>query len=164
MEMYEMLQASSGALFSDDKKYRWVLWRAWDFKKPKIMFIGLNPSTANEKKSDPTITRVINFAKSWGYGGVYMLNLFPYVTSKPELLEECSIEKIKHNDMVIKEYAAKSEKIIFAWGGFQVMGRDAQLWKMFPKAECLLMNDDGTPMHPLYVPGKTKPIPYEPIK
>jgi hypothetical protein len=42
------------------------------------MIIGLNPSTADENQDDPTITRCINFAKSWGYGGVCVTNLFAY--------------------------------------------------------------------------------------
>jgi len=41
------------------------------------MIIGLNPSTADENENDPTITRCINFAKSWGYGGVCVTNQNP---------------------------------------------------------------------------------------
>ena len=47
------------------------------------MIIGLNPSTDDETKDDPTITRCINFAKSWGYGGVYVTNLFAYRATVP---------------------------------------------------------------------------------
>ena len=45
---------------------------------PLILFIGLNPSTADETKNDPTIRRCINFAKDWGYGGVMIANLFAF--------------------------------------------------------------------------------------
>ena len=45
----------SDALFSKDRVYRYALWRIWDLKKPKVLFIGLNPSTADEIKNDPTI-------------------------------------------------------------------------------------------------------------
>lgn len=44
-----------GAIFSDDRKYRFALFRMWDLKAPNVMFIGLNPSTANEHDNDPTI-------------------------------------------------------------------------------------------------------------
>jgi hypothetical protein len=47
-----------GAEFSPCGKYRYALWRIWDFKKPLAMFIGLNPSTADASKDDPTIKRV----------------------------------------------------------------------------------------------------------
>jgi hypothetical protein len=69
------------AKFSACRKYRYALWRNWDGSKPYAMIIGLNPSTADENENDPTITRCINFAKSWGYGGVCVTNLFAYCAS-----------------------------------------------------------------------------------
>ena len=73
----------SGAIFSSCRKYRYALWRNWDETKPCVMIIGLNPSTADENENDPTITRCINFAKSWGYGGVCVTNLFAYCATVP---------------------------------------------------------------------------------
>nr|WP_252726063.1 DUF1643 domain-containing protein [Acinetobacter indicus] len=55
-----------GAEISECSKYRYSLWRIWDKDKPIFTFIGLNPSTADHVQDDPTITRCINFAKSWG--------------------------------------------------------------------------------------------------
>ena len=52
------------AKISSDGKYRYSLVREWDKEKPKVLFIGLNPSTADEKTDDPTIRRCIGFAKS----------------------------------------------------------------------------------------------------
>ena len=71
------------AQLSTCRKYRYALWRTWDEAKPQVMIIGLNPSTADETKDDPTITRCINFAKAWGYGGVCMANLFAYRATAP---------------------------------------------------------------------------------
>ena len=68
----------SHATFSSCKKYRYSLFRIWDEDKPLVLFIGLNPSTADEKEDDPTIRRCINFAKQWGYGGLIMGNLFAF--------------------------------------------------------------------------------------
>lgn len=73
----------SEAILSVDRKYRYVLTRTWDETLPNIMFVGLNPSTADETTDDPTIRRCINFAKSWGYGGLYMVNLFAYRSTNP---------------------------------------------------------------------------------
>lgn len=42
------------AIFSEDKIYRYVLIRIWDDYLPKIIFIGLNPSVADENSSDKT--------------------------------------------------------------------------------------------------------------
>ena len=75
------------AKLSECRKYRYALWRTWDETKPHVMIIGLNPSTADETKDDPTITRCINFAKSWGYGGVCMANLFAYRATEPTVMK-----------------------------------------------------------------------------
>ncbi|MEK9157701.1 MAG: DUF1643 domain-containing protein [Patescibacteria group bacterium] len=151
----------NGATFSPCRKYRYVLWRIWDDSKPKVMFIGLNPSTANETEPDPTITRVIGFAKSWGYGGVYMTNCFPYVSTNPDDLKDFG--NTATNDHWLYEVARMSKDIIFAWGAFDVvkeLGRDVELKGMFPHAKALVINKDGSPRHPLYVKGDVKPVAY----
>ncbi|MGK7951453.1 MAG: DUF1643 domain-containing protein [Xenococcaceae cyanobacterium] len=48
--------------------YRYLLWREWNSQSKTVSFIMLNPSRADAEINDPTITRCINFAKSWGYG------------------------------------------------------------------------------------------------
>jgi hypothetical protein len=72
------------AKLSDDKLYRYQLSRIWDETKPKVLFIMLNPSTADADVDDPTIRRVINFAKSWNYGGVYVVNLYAFRSTDPK--------------------------------------------------------------------------------
>jgi hypothetical protein len=44
-----------------------------------VAFIRLNPSYADESINDPTIRRSINFAKEWGFEGIYMLNAYTLV-------------------------------------------------------------------------------------
>lgn len=43
----------SGAVFADDRTHRLYLWRRWNQDGPWVMFIGLNPSTADERLNDP---------------------------------------------------------------------------------------------------------------
>ena len=69
------------AIFSKDQKYRYLLERTWNNSKKKLLFIMLNPSSADSKKDDPTIRRLISFSKKWGYGGFKVCNLYSYVTS-----------------------------------------------------------------------------------
>src|SRR4051812_38069896 len=107
----------NGAIFSSCRKYRYALYRIWDESKPLVMFIGLNPSTANESKNDPTIRRVITFAKQWGYGGVYMMNLFGLVSPYPKDLLN-SVDPIGENDIYLKQMKEKCSDVIFAWGAF----------------------------------------------
>jgi hypothetical protein len=125
------------------------------------MFIGLNPSTANENTDDPTIRRVIKFAKNWGYGGVYMLNLFTYVTAYPKELMKCDKPRFLA-DSYLDSYASRSKKIIFAWGNFKEAEKRGQdIIKTFGGGEVLGLNKNGSPKHPLYIAGKTVPIPYK---
>jgi hypothetical protein len=148
----------SGAEFSSDRKHRFVLWRIWDTHKPKIMFICLNPSTANEDKNDPTIRRVVNFAKNMGYGGVYMTNLYSYVSTDPNKL---ITSDSKENEIWLKQISQRCETIVFAWGAFKESKfQGAKIIKMFPKAYALKINKDGSPRHPLYVPTNTELIRY----
>jgi hypothetical protein len=149
-----------GAKFGDDKKYRYSLFRIWDKSKPLIMFIGLNPSTANENENDPTISRVISMANSWGYGGVYMMNLFPIFSTYPEKWE---LVNIKENDGELLEIANKCDTIVFAWGGSckNLSGRDKTMISMFPNAMALRINKDGSPHHPLYINTDVELINYK---
>ena len=151
---------NNGAVFSDDRKYRYALFRLWDIKKPSIMFIGLNPSTANEVDNDPTIRRVIRFAFDWDYGCVYMMNLFGFVTPYPKDLINCS-DPIGENDKWLEKVFDKCEDVVFAWGSFpEAADRAKKVITMFPNAKALWINKDGSPKHPLYCHSNLKPIPY----
>jgi hypothetical protein len=66
-------------IFSAGRHYRYVLWREWEAANMEYaMFIGLNPSTADEVRDDPTIRRCAGYARRWGYGALCMTNLFAY--------------------------------------------------------------------------------------
>jgi hypothetical protein len=49
--------SASGAAFSKCRRWRYLLWRSWDEKRPAANFLMLNPSTADEVKLDPSCTR-----------------------------------------------------------------------------------------------------------
>lgn len=154
-------QENNGAIFSKCRKYRYVLWRIWDYNKPSVQFIGLNPSTANENSDDPTIRRIKKFAYEWGYGAVYMTNLFAYVTAYPKELKTCE-NPLGDNDKWLKETSTKCEKVVFAWGSFkEAEERVNEVIKMFD-GHALIINQDGSPRHPLYVKSNTKPIKFNP--
>ena len=146
---------NKSALFSDDRKYRYWLSRIWDDTKPKVMFIGLNPSTANEDKDDNTIRRVIGYARDWGYGGVYMCNLFPFVSTDPKLLTDISTHD---NDKILNAISRECAACVFAWGAFkQAKEQAARVIKMFPDALVLTFNNDGSPHHPLRLSKSLQP-------
>lgn len=153
-----------GAIFDSNKQYRYVLWRIWNRKKPPIMVIGLNPSTANEFENDNTITRLAGrngLAKRWGHGGLIMMNLFPRVTPKPEELFKYQVHDentgfIAKNDLTMRELLPQCSKVLYAWGSFNVKPRAMEVFKIVDESKIwtyiLKRNADGSPMHPLYVP------------
>lgn len=148
----------SGAIFSDhNKRFRYALWRFWRPNEPKLLFIGLNPSTANVIKDDPTIRRLIGFAKSWGFGGLFVGNLFSLVTANPNALwiSPSPEQPNGPNDIAIERMHELSNKVMVGWGN---EGRNAGLR---PRAIlallgnpvfCIKMTKIGEPGHPLYMP------------
>lgn len=147
---FKNLEIERYANFSINCKNRYSLTRTWDASKKHVMFIGLNPPTANGTEDDPTIRRVMRFSYDWGYGGVVMCNLFTMVTPYPK---ELNIDE----DLEITKYCIANEQhkcnlIVCAWGSFkeaQKRGNEIKEWLTTKYA--LHINKDGSPKHPLYV-------------
>jgi len=147
------------ANLSECRKYRYALWRTWDDSKPYAMFIGLNPSTANETEDDPTIRRCINFSKGWGFGGLCMVNLFAFRATEPSDMKSSKDPIGSENDDWIKQLASNAGVIVAAWGNEGLfMGRSKEVVDMLPNLKCLKMNKTGEPAHPLYQPSSAIPI------
>lgn len=150
------------AEFSECRRYRYSLWRTWDESLPFVLFIGLNPSTADETKDDPTISKCIKFAKEWGYGGMCMVNLFAYRATKPSDMKKADDPVGPQNDAYIRKIASDACVIIAAWGNEGVYkGRSKELSKVIARPlDCLGVNATGEPRHPLFVEGSMLPMPY----
>lgn len=146
----------TGAIISQCQKYRYQLWRIWDETKPMIMFIMLNPSTADSDINDPTIRRCIGYAKSWGYGGIYVGNLYAYRATDPAVLKEVDNAFGIDNEKHLKEMDSKCDKIVCAWGNGE--GRPEHIFSKLNKLHYLKLNVDGTPSHPLYLKKDLMPI------
>ena len=146
------------AILSEDRKYRYVLSRIWDETKPKVMIIGLNPSTADETEDDPTIGRCISFSKSWGYGGVYMLNLFAFRATQPKDMFNAENPIGLENNSYIEIYSKKVDKIVCAWGNHGTYkNRGNEIREKFDKLFYLKLNQTGEPAHPLYLKSELVP-------
>jgi hypothetical protein len=147
------------AILSADRKYRYVLSRIWDESKPTVMIIGLNPSTADEEKNDPTIIRCINFAKNWGYGGVYMLNLFGFRATQPKNMFNAENPIGDENDKYIVKYSKICDKVICAWGNDgSYKNRNKEVLYKIENSYYLKLNKTGEPAHPLYLKDDLTPI------
>ncbi|EOI8009811.1 DUF1643 domain-containing protein, partial [Vibrio parahaemolyticus] len=146
------------AELSSCRSYRYALWRTWDDSKPYVLFIGLNPSTADETSDDPTLTRCINFAKLWGYGGVCMANLFAYRATEPDVMKASEDPVGVENDVWLKRLSKDAGVIIGAWGNHGAfLGRSEVVKQMLPSLSYLKLNKSGEPAHPLYLNAKLVP-------
>ena len=132
-----------GAKFSADRRYRFQLDRWTGFSDRRVMFIMLNPSTADETKDDPTIRRCIRFAHSWGFGLLSVVNLSPLRATDPHALINAGSEPDeiwKRNIDTIVEIAGASELRVAAWGVHgKHCGRD--------QAALRALEDAGYPLH-----------------
>ena len=152
--------SKSGAVFSDCRKFRYALWRMWDGDKPLVMIIGLNPSTADEKVNDPTITRCISFARSWGYGGVCVTNLFGFRATAPTELKANHDPIGKENDAWVHEMAKEAAIKVAAWGNHgKFLNRSVEFLSSLDQLHCIKMNKSGEPAHPLYLKAELNPVP-----
>ena len=155
-------------LFSDDRKYRYILRRQWDESLPECMFIGLNPSTADEVQDDPTIRRCIGFARDWGYGTLWMGNIFAYRATDPKDMKahEELPEAKAMNELCLLSMAARSDLIVLAWGnhgtyknrGQEVLGLLGGCDSSLNNIKCLKVTKQNQPSHPLYLPKNSEPL------
>ncbi len=148
-----MVKISRSADISDDREERFSLSRIWDFNKPKILYIMLNPSYADDKLDDPTIRRLIFFSKKFKFGGFYVTNLFTQITPYPKLLNIKSAIN-KNNLKVIKNFVLKSNTIVYAWGN--LINEPKEFLSIIDNPLCFKKNLNGTPRHPLYLPSSSK--------
>ncbi|MCE5270785.1 DUF1643 domain-containing protein [bacterium] len=171
-----------GAVISKDGVYRFFLWRWLELPEQNVLFprtpktvtwLMLNPSTANASKDDPTIRRCLGFARQWGFGRLFVVNLFAYRSSSPRELKkhlesyDGQIEGVTthyKNDDWVQFAARNSELLVLAWGAHlpnecearkeeieQIFG-DLELEHAAPAVKSLSLTKCGAPRHPLYAP------------
>ena len=157
-----IFSGQSGASFSKCRTYRYALWRVWEETKPTVLFVGLNPSIADEQIDDPTLIRCTNYAKSWGYGGVMMGNLFAYRATDPKELFQATEPIGEENDSWLKNLASNANLVVAAWGNMGThLGRSQEVISFLPNLHCLKMNKSGEPAHPLYLKADLRPFPLQ---
>lgn len=154
------------AAISPCKKYRWWLWRRWS-DLPLVIWIMMNPSTADHTKNDPTIFKIIRYSTKWGYGAALILNVYAYRTSRQENLPQDAAARLgRHNrrwlSFVMRYAKRKDLKIVCAWGAKHAEAgqyvRDlAKTHRL--KLHCLEVSQSGEPKHPLYLKEDLTPQP-----
>ncbi|ATA56505.1 hypothetical protein CKY39_27150 [Variovorax boronicumulans] len=105
-------------LYSNDEsdQWRYLLGRAG---RRTLVTVGLNPSTATQERSDPTVARVDEVARRNGFDGFVMANLYPVrATDYRTLPAKVNRVAFDRNLAAIEEVvAAQAEPVIWAaWG------------------------------------------------
>lgn len=151
----------SGAVISACGQYRYHLWRRWNPDQPTMVWVMLNPSTADAKEDDNTIRRCISFAKREGCGGISVRNVFALRATDPN-------ELLKHPDPFGPEnedYLGYARSVslmtvlVLGWGTRFGGKRLANYYKrarvlcIVQKPYCFGITKDGDPRHPLYLPN-----------
>lgn len=155
-----MQYVSQKARFSRCGSYRYTLEREWKQGSGRVLFIGLNPSTADHKQDDPTIRRCVGFARDWGYAAMEIVNLFAFRATLPKDLKLAADPVGKYNDKWIKAAHQKADLTIACWGNDgQFKERDKQVLQHLQKLHCIAMNRSTRPTHPLYLRASLQPKP-----
>ena len=122
-----------------------------------VCFVGLNPSTADASRDDPTLRRCMSFARERGFGGVSLGNLFALRATNPRTLREVEDPVGPRNDLWLKRLADEASLVVAAWGTRgRLGGRDAAVLPLLGQVSCLGVTQQGDPRHPLYVRAGTR--------
>jgi hypothetical protein len=177
----EIIQSLSGADLSLCGQYRYRLGRRWTrqgISKGLLVYLMLNPSTADATTDDPTIRKCIGFADRLGYDGIQVINLFSLRSTDPSVL----VERVDNRgDLLGPDYdhflnltVRHARTVVAAWGCADTLRRRASLAarpaqalarirEINPEIEimCLGRSKDGSPRHPLMLAYTTQLEPFE---
>jgi len=150
------------AVLSECGSFRYHLSRGlWSAAFPPLLFIMLNPSTADAANDDPTIRRCVGFARRMDFGSVEVVNLFAYRATDPAALARAGWpqgpDNMRHIRAAALRVVAARGRIVCAWGA-NARGRPeaaaviAMLRSDRNRLYALRLLRDGTPAHPLMLP------------
>lgn len=143
--------------------YRYRLSRVWDEAKPAILFVMMNPSTADPDHDDRTVAKCGRLARRWGYGCLLVGNTFAHRCTDQGRLAETGDPVGPENDLHLLEMAEMSERIVIAYGKPKIktlQARGREVVKLLRDhgytLYALRILADGTPGHPLYIREDTE--------
>lgn len=158
--------SNRGAWISPGGEYRYRLWRRWGPGR-LVVFVMLNPSTADGKVDDPTVRRCIGFAKAWGFDAMEIVNLFAWRATKPKDLPAGLMTVTgPENDRHIAEVTSRASRVICAWGSMKgrppaYRARARAVLAKLPEPHAIALTEAGDPRHPLYLAKGLEPSPYQ---
>lgn len=155
-DLFEM----KNAVISPCGLYRYRLSRTWEPEKLPLVWIMLNPSTADAEIDDPTIRRCVGFSKREGAGGLEVLNLFALRATNPDALLSAADPIGPDNDEWIREILHPHSRVICAWGAHgSLRDRASSVVRRLRDSginlQALGLTAHRQPKHPLYIKGDT---------
>lgn len=156
------------ATLSPCMKYRYSLSRVWNYDKPIYGFIGVNPSTADAIKDDPTVKKWIGFTERWDGGGFHVCNAFGYRATDVNELKTVEDPIGEDNMVFVENIMDQCDIIVPCWGNKTKVPK--VLWNQFDVIHSLLdqyshkpimcfgTNKSGCPKHPAYLSYEKTPL------
>src|SRR5690606_28870987 len=151
-------------VMSVDGRHRQLMrrWLGDAFPQRYIMFIGMNPSTADANVDDPTCAREWSFARREGFSGMAKCNVGDYRATDPKTLVQPGVVAVSEaNIPTIRRVARGAGQVVLCHGKLnralapagraivEALREDGiELW-------CFGTNADGSPRHPLYLRADT---------
>ena len=165
LTLQNIAPVQTDAVISLDGRYRYALTRRWarDDKRA-VVFVMLNPSTADADVDDATVRKCIGFAKRWGFGGLVIVNLFALRSTDPAALLKFEAPVGPENDNWVQAFTQDlNDMIVVAWGCHGAVHRervDHVVSHLQRPVMCLGTSQSGHPRHPLYVSYSTVARPW----
>ena len=153
--------------FSPCRTYRYALRRVWVPARPKLLYVMLNPSTADENADDQTVNNCVEHGRRFGFGHIAIVNLFAVRSSDQSILDQGGDVIGPENDQHIESEARTADQVVVAWGNGGVRkNRDVDVMELllgivdlvycFGKNKATKKRPLGNPLHPCYLHGKAR--------
>lgn len=158
-----------GAVFSDCGRYRQSLWRMWAgaSKSGYVLWIGMNPSTADGTADDPTVFKECKFTRRWGFGHYVKCNVMDYRATDQKRLRAPDVVPCSDANLpAIVELAKQAKLVVLAFGSphksLHVHGQNVvrELSAAGVPMHCLALTKQGLPGHPLYLKDNSELMPF----
>jgi hypothetical protein len=144
--------------------YRYSLERQWaKTGAGAVLWIMLNPSTADAEQDDPTVRRCMSFSRTWGYDALAVANLFALRATNPRALQTHKDPVGPLNDQAIASALPLAAMVVAAWGNAgPLFSRDQVVRQIIADARVPLfhlgLTSVGQPSHPLYLRRTVHPV------
>lgn len=144
-------------------QFRYSLTREWEPSPQVVLWVMLNPSTADGTKDDNTVRKCVGFARRWGFSGLEVVNLYAFRATSPRDLAGAKYPIGPDNDTVIVGACERARIAVLAWGNHAEAGRARYVTRLVrncinrgdANVFCLGVTQVGQPRHPRVVPYAT---------